>query len=163
MIGDGCALEQADRSYDILFSNSVIEHVGDWERQQAFAREVRRVGKKIWIQTPAFECPIEPHYLAPIVHWLPVAIRRRLLRWITPWGWLTKPSQEKIDETISLTRLLSKKQVKELFPDCVILTERLFRVFPKSYIVFRTDAGQETSVSGTSDRPVVSPNSHPLS
>lgn len=65
LIGDGCQLEMSDQEYDIAFSNSVIEHVGDWERQAAFASEIRRVGKNLWIQTPAKECPIEPHYLAP--------------------------------------------------------------------------------------------------
>ena len=137
-VGDGCALEYADHSYVILFSNSVIEHVGDWDRQCAFAREARRVGQKLWIQTPAYGCPVEPHFLAPCVHWLPVFIRRRLLRWFTPWGWITKPSQETVDETIATTRLLTKKQVKKLFPDCVVLTERLLWIFPKSYIAYRT-------------------------
>jgi len=137
-VGDGCQLEHPDGAYDILFSNSVIEHVGDWEHQRAFAHEARRVGKKLWIQTPAFGCPVEPHYLAPFVHWLPVAIRRRILRWLTPWGWLTKPTQETVDETIAFTRLLTKKQVKELFPDCAIMTERLLWIFPKSYTAYRT-------------------------
>lgn len=48
-IGDGCSLTYDNSSYDILFSNSVIEHVGDWEKQQAFANEVRRVGSRLWI------------------------------------------------------------------------------------------------------------------
>jgi hypothetical protein len=142
IVGDGCALDQNNGSYDILFSNSVIEHVGDWEKQKDFAHEVRRVGKKIWIQTPAIECPIEPHFVAPFVHWLPVTIRRRVLRWLTPWGWMTKPTQEKIDDTIFYTRLLSKEQFKELFPDCTIITERLLGVFPKSYIAYRSKSEQ---------------------
>jgi hypothetical protein len=135
--GDACSLAYGDQSYDIVFSNSVIEHVGDWERQKAFAREVRRVGKRLWIQTPAVECPLEPHFLAPFVHWLPVSIRRRVLRWFTPWGWIVKPTQDKIDETIAFTRLLGKRQVKELFPDCVVITERLLGIIPKSYIAYR--------------------------
>jgi len=143
IVGDGCALPQGDDSYDIVFSNSVIEHVGGWQKQKAFAEEVRRVGKRIWIQTPAIECPIEPHFLAPFVHWLPVFIRRRILRWLTPWGWIEKPTQTYIDETISYTRLLSKRHVNELFPDCIIITERLLGVFPKSYIAYRnTDANK---------------------
>ncbi len=137
-VGDGCALDYEDQAYDILFSNSVIEHVGDWNRQRVFAHEARRVGKKLWIQTPALECPIEPHFLAPFVHWLPVFIRRRILRWLTPWGWLEKPDQAKIDQTIAFTRLLSKRQMKQLFPDCKIKTERLLGIFPKSYIAYRT-------------------------
>ena len=144
-VGDGCTLVHDSGSYDIVFSNSVIEHVGDWEKQRSFAREVRRVGNKLWIQTPAVECPIEPHFLAPFVHWLPVPIRRRLLRWFTPWGWITKPTQNKVDETIYYTRLLSKQQVKELFPDCVVITERLLGIFPKSYIAYRTNSEQKSN------------------
>jgi len=138
-VGDGCNLEYKDASYEILFSNSVIEHVGDFEKQKDFAKEVRRVGQRIWIQTPAFECPLEPHYLAPFVHWLPIKVRRKILRWFTPWGWISKPSQEKIDETIAYTQLLTKKQVVELFPDCEIITERLLGVFPKSYVAYRAE------------------------
>lgn len=67
LVGDGCCLTMSDQSYDIAFSNSVIEHVGSWERQQQFAGEIRRVAKHLWVQTPAYECPIEPHYLAPFV------------------------------------------------------------------------------------------------
>ena len=141
-IGDGCALEHADESYAIVFSNSVIEHVGDWQQQCAFAEEARRVGRNLWIQTPAFACPLEPHYLAPFVHWLPVAIRRRVLRWLTPWGWMEKPSQKKVDATIAFTRLLTKKQMKQLFPDCIILTERLFWILPKSYVAYRVASEQ---------------------
>lgn len=137
-VGDGCALGFGDASYDILFSNSVIEHVGDWERQCAFAAEARRVGKRLWIQTPALACPLEPHYLAPFVHWLPVRVRRRLLRWCSLWGWLSKPTQAKVDETIAFTRLLTRKQMQTLFPDCEIWTERLLWVFPKSYTAYRS-------------------------
>ena len=139
LVGDGCALEFEDKSYSILFSNSVIEHVGDWESQKKFASEARRVGEKLWIQTPAFECPIEPHFLAPLVHWLPVKLRRRLLRWFTPWGWLQKPDMEEIDERIYYTRLLTKKQMLELFPDCEVITERMLGIIPKSYVAYRLE------------------------
>lgn len=147
-IGDGCALNYLDGSYDILFSNSVIEHVGDWERQKAFACEARRVGKRLWIQTPAYECPIEPHFLTPFVHWLPVRVRRRLLRWFSLWGWLQRPSQNEVDETIAFTQLLTKKQVEELFPDCVVMTERLMGIFRKSYIAYRIDHAVSENATG---------------
>ncbi len=149
-VGDGCALDDSDGSYDIVFSNSVIEHVGDWHRQSSFATEARRVGRKLWIQTPAFECPLEPHYLAPFVHWLPARIQRRILRWGTPWGWIVKPTQEKIDELVARTRLLTKKEMRKLFPDCVILTERLLGVLPKSYIAYRINSEQDAAPDGKS-------------
>ncbi|MBX3741143.1 MAG: class I SAM-dependent methyltransferase [Akkermansiaceae bacterium] len=135
--GDGCALEMDDKSYDIAFSNSVIEHVGEWDRQVAFAKEVRRVGKALWIQTPAKECPVEPHYLALFVHWLPKSVQRRVLRHFTLWGWIARPSRTQIDEMVDTTRLLSKKEMKTLFPDCEIHTERLLGIIPKSYVAFR--------------------------
>ena len=49
---DGCALPFGDASFDVVFSNSVIEHLGSPERQRQFASEVARVGKKYYVQTP---------------------------------------------------------------------------------------------------------------
>ena len=139
LVGDARHLSFPDRSYDIVFSNSVIEHVGGWESQKAFASEVRRVGKALWIQTPAFECPVEPHYMAFFIHWLPQGIQRVVVRWLTPWGWIERPVRKEIGRMISNTRLLKKRELKELFPDCEILTERLLGVLPKSYIAVRKD------------------------
>jgi hypothetical protein len=140
-VGDGCSLQFADKNYDLVFSNSVIEHVGSWERQQAFAKEMRRVGKSVWVQTPAFECPIEPHYLAPFVHWLPKSIRGTIIRWLTPRGWLGKLSPKEVAEMVETTRLLTKREMRILFPDCEIYTERLLGVIPKSYIALRKSTG----------------------
>lgn len=137
LIGNGCDLQMSDGSYDIAFSNSVIEHVGDWDNQVAFANEVRRVGNALWVQTPARECPIEPHYLAPFIHWLPKGVQRRIMRYATLWGWIGRPSQQEIDEMVDTTRLISKKEMKRLFPDCEIHTERLLGIFPKSYVAYR--------------------------
>jgi hypothetical protein len=142
VLGDGCALEYGDGSYDVVFSNSVIEHVGDLKRQRAFASEVRRVGKNLWIQTPAFECPLEPHFLVPFIHWLPVPMRKFCAKWLTPWGWITRPSKDEVNDKVLHTRLLTKNQMKEPFPDCKILTERLFGIFTKSYIAYRTESEQ---------------------
>jgi hypothetical protein len=137
LVGDGCCLPMPDRSYGIAFSNSVIEHVGSWERQQQFASEMRRVAHSLWVQTPAYECPIEPHYLAPFVHYLPRGAQKRFLRWFTLWGWLEKPTREQIVSAVESTRLLKKSEMIRLFPDCEIVTERLLWVFPKSYIAVR--------------------------
>lgn len=146
MIGDGCSLPFADASFDVVFSNSVIEHVGDWERQKAFAREALRVGKRVWIQTPAYECLFEPHYLAPFVHYLPPGLRKRTLRWLTPWGWLQRPTQTEVNEAVDSIRLIKKSEMQELFPDCEIHVER-FGGMPKSYIALRKSSSASSEPS----------------
>ena len=121
----------------MVFSNSVIEHVGDLARQKRFAGELRRVGQRLWVQTPAYEFFIEPHFLAPFFHWLPVAWRIQTGRWATLWGWLEKPSPQRVREMVEEIRLLKKNEFQELFPDCQILTEKILGILPKSYIAVR--------------------------
>jgi len=137
LIGDGTALEMADASYDVVFSNSVIEHVGDYAAQQRFAAELRRVGKRIWVQTPARSFFIEPHYIAPFIHWFPKSVQKKLIRNFTVRGWMTRPSPETVQGMIDEIRLISKKEFQELFPDCEILNERFLGIFVKSYVAFR--------------------------
>lgn len=136
VLGDGRALAYPNQAFEITYSNSVIEHVGTWNDQQAFAREIRRVGKKIWVQTPAWCFPIEPHYLTPFVHWIPRRLRKKMLRNFTVWGWLTRPSKVQVEESVQEIRLLTYAQMRKLFPDCEILTER-FLLWPKAYIAVR--------------------------
>ena len=135
--GDACALPFADGEFDVVFSNSVIEHVGTWERQRRFAAEARRTGRKLWIQTPARGFFIEPHLVAPFIHWLPVRWQRRLIRNFTPWGWSTRPSAAGVDAFLAEVRLLTRAEMRQLFPDCEILEER-FLGLTKSYIAVRT-------------------------
>ncbi|HVY70666.1 MAG TPA: methyltransferase type 11, partial [Verrucomicrobiae bacterium] len=103
----------------------------------AFAREIRRVGKKVWVQTPAREFFFEPHFMGFFVHWFSPAIRRKLVRYFTLWGWLEKPDQARIESVVQEIRLLSFGEVRELFPDCEIYRERFLGIFTKSYIAFR--------------------------
>jgi SAM-dependent methyltransferase len=65
----------ADGEFDLAYCNSVIEHILPADRE-AFARELRRVARGWYIQTPAFSFPIEPHALLPAAHWLPPRVRR---------------------------------------------------------------------------------------
>jgi hypothetical protein len=135
-VGDGRNLPYPDAAFDLAFSASVIEHLGAWEDQKLFASELRRVGNKVYCQTPAKAFPLEPHYLAPFVHWLPKPVRRRLIRNLTPWGWMVRPSAEMINDSLSELRLLSYREMKRLFPDCEIRRERLLG-FTRAYIALR--------------------------
>src|SRR4051794_6515191 len=69
--GDGRATGFGDRSFDLVYSNSVIEHLGTQEDQERFAREALRVGRFVFVQTPNRWFPVEPHFLTLFIHFLP--------------------------------------------------------------------------------------------
>ncbi len=76
----------ADEEFDLVYCSSVIEHVPP-ARREAFARELRRVGRRWYVQTPAFSFPLEPHALLPFAHWLPPRLRRAYWRLGATGGW----------------------------------------------------------------------------
>jgi len=136
VVGSGAQLEFDEGAFDVVFSNSVIEHLGSWEQQQAFAREVRRVARGLWVQTPARGFPIEPHLMTPLLHYLPSAWQRRLLRNFSVWGLIARPSREAVDDFLRQTRPLDHQEMQALFPDCEIRRER-FLGLTKSYVAVR--------------------------
>lgn len=135
IIGDGCRLPFADKSIDLAFSNSAIEHVGSFDNQAKFAAELVRVGRRTLCQTPSRLFPIDPHLATPVLHWLPRSwLTPRLLRYLTVNGWLLRKPYH-YDVT-----WLSKRQLRCIFPNCTIRTERFFGL-PKSFVV--TGPGQD--------------------
>lgn len=136
VVGDGTRLDYPDGAFDVVFSNSVIEHLGTIENQEAFARECRRVGRNLWIQTPARSFFIEPHLLTPFIHFLPRSWQQLLLRNFTVWGLITRPSANQVSDWMAEVRLLDRAEFSSLFPDCEILAER-FLGMTKSYIALR--------------------------
>jgi SAM-dependent methyltransferase len=64
-----------DGEFDLVYCNSVIEHVPP-RRRSRFAAECRRVGRGWYVQTPAVSFPVEPHSLLPGAHWLSPVLRR---------------------------------------------------------------------------------------
>ena len=125
--GDACHVDAfAARSFEIVFSNSVIEHVGPADSQEAFAREVRRLGSSYWVQTPSIWFPIECHTGMPFWWLYPKALQSFFLR-----RW-----KEKLPEWTSYieqTRVLSKRRLQQLFPEATIEVERFLGI-AKSYV-----------------------------
>lgn len=130
-IGDGTNMDYPSKYFDLVFSNSVIEHVGDMEKRRRFASECERVGRNIYIQTPNRWFPIEPHIVTLFIHWLPKRIYKTLsffsLRYFTM-------KNSKFIEIIDETHLISKSDLVKLFPDKYITHERLL-MLTKSLIV----------------------------
>ncbi len=136
VMADGCNLPFRDQSFDIVYSNSVIEHLGSYEDQARFAREVLRVGRGVFVETPNRWFPVEPHFVTMFFHYLPKRLQRFFLphfsfRAIFRSGDNVKPAQ-----LFSQLRLLSFKEVTLLFPGCMIYRERLFGL-TKSLIAIR--------------------------
>jgi hypothetical protein len=136
VLASGLALPFRDRSFDVCFSNSVIEHVGDAQARADFTREVRRVAKGYWVQTPNRRFPVETHFVCLFLHWLPFPMTRRLIRHFSLWGWLTKPQQADVDKALRALHLLDEREMRELFPDAKIIKER-FLGMVKSLIAVR--------------------------
>jgi hypothetical protein len=72
--------EVKDQEFDVVFSNSVIEHVGGYEEQRQMAKEVERVGRRYFLQTPNFYFPFEPHFLFPFFQFFPLWFKGFLLQ-----------------------------------------------------------------------------------
>ena len=53
LVADGCCLPFGDKSFDIVFSNAVIEHLAA-EDQKRMAKEISRVGRSWFVTTPNF-------------------------------------------------------------------------------------------------------------
>jgi hypothetical protein len=128
--GDACNVTGfTDGEFEVLFSNSVIEHVGPESRMEDFAREVKRLGRSYWVQTPSKWFPIEAHCGMPFWWFYPESLRQYFLkRWSAKLpGWT---------EMVAGTRVLTRQQLRRLFPDAEIHTERMFGI-PKSYTAYR--------------------------
>lgn len=135
--GDATDLgEFADRSFDIVFSNSVIEHLETKDRQAAMAAEVRRLAPLYWVQTPNFWFPVEPHFLTPAWHWLPVSVRVALLR-RRRWGWRGPlPDAAQAELAVREIRLMRGAELTRMFPEATLEREKIGPLV-KSYVALR--------------------------
>ncbi|SIS55831.1 methyltransferase domain-containing protein [Belliella pelovolcani] len=131
--GDATDLSEfGDDSFDLVFSNSVIEHLYTFENQEKMARECMRVGKKFFIQTPNKHFPIEAHYALPFAQYLPS-------KWVYTILTKTKLSRlhrwrpEKAQQYLEEIRLLSMKELIKLFPGSTLFKEK-FLGMNKSFI-----------------------------
>lgn len=134
--GDARAMPQyADGSFDVVFSNSVIEHVGTFAEQSSMASEIRRVGKRYFVQTPNKRFPLEPHFLFPWFQYLPAAIRAGMVQRFNV-GWYKRiPDGRAARAEVDSIQLLTRSRFLSLFPGATLRVER-FAGMAKSFMVF---------------------------
>ncbi len=124
----------ADRQYDVAFSNSVIEHVGNLYQQNRFAQEIQRVASCFVLQTPNRSFPLEPHFYVPFFPFIPLGIRTALHRCFRLGWFAPEPDELKARIDCDEIRLLSHRELKLLFPKGRIEREWLAGLV-KSYMV----------------------------
>ena len=134
--GDACNMPQyADDSFDMVHSNSVIEHVGSYSNMFRFASEVRRVGQVYYVQTPNFWFPIDPHNGVPFLHWFPDAMRAYLNSKMRLAMYQRTEYGTALIGRIEHCRMISARMLREFFPKADMKRERFLLLFTKSLIV----------------------------
>ncbi|WP_303674333.1 class I SAM-dependent methyltransferase [Vampirovibrio chlorellavorus] len=156
MAGDVTDLSQfEDEAFDIVFSNSVIEHVGDDAQQLKMAREIRRVGKAYFVQTPNLYFPIESHSCYPFYQFLPRTLQAFLLYYFDLTGggigrtvetWKQRLTLQPVNrlpceswdtclQRVDSLRLLDEGKVRRFFPDAQLYEERCLGM-TKSFVAY---------------------------
>lgn len=135
IIGNGCNLCLSNNSFDIVFSNSVIEHVGDLTSQNEMAQEVIRVGKNIFIQTPNKNSFLEPHFLFPFFQFLPKNWQIWLVKNFKMGLFKKQNTPDEARKLVESIRLLTKMEFLQLFQGAKCFTEKVFGM-SKSYIAY---------------------------
>lgn len=134
VVGDARALDDVpDGAFDVVFSNSVIEHLGDLRSQRAMAAEVRRVGRRYWVQTPNRHFPLEAHALLPFIQYLPARMRGAIVARHRPGWYRGCPPDLALAEALAV-RLLTSHEMRQLFPGATLWQERILGL-TKSLIV----------------------------
>jgi hypothetical protein len=135
VVGDAADLSAFENAaFDVVVSNSVIEHLPSPELQARMASEIQRVGIRHWVQTPNRNFPLEPHFLFPFFQYLPVAIRAWLLGQMD-LGWYRRERDPALAmEAVRSIRLMTHRELRDVFPESQLVVERAFGL-AKSFIV----------------------------
>jgi hypothetical protein len=136
---DARDLPYPDNSFDIAHSNSVIEHVGDWDSQVRFAREVARVAPGYFVQTPNYWFPWEPHFGTVGFQFLPMPLQISLLM-ARPRGFYQRAATvDAAVRSIETCQLLDARRFRALFADGELVREK-FLGLTKSLMAIRRPA-----------------------
>ena len=124
VVGDARGIPFLANSFDIVFSNSVIEHMGDLEQQRQMAGEVLRVGRRYFVQTPNYWFPFEPHFLFPCFQFLPERLRIYMVSRFDMGQFSKTLNHEVAKAFVRSIRLLTPREFASLFPKGRLYRER---------------------------------------
>ncbi len=135
-VGDARSMPQFnDNQFGVVFSNSVIEHVGSYAEQRRMASEVMRVGKRYWVQTPNKRFPLEPHFLFPFFQYLPGPMRAQMVHRFDVGWYKRMPDLAAARAEVDSIQLLTEPRFRALFPGATIHYEKLAGL-TKSFVAY---------------------------
>jgi hypothetical protein len=135
--GDACDPPADLCDADLVYSNSVIEHVGGHWRRQCYADVIREHAPRYWVQTPYRYFPVEPHFLFPLLQNLPRSAQAwAVVHWPLGNYRMVHDRQEALRRLMDI-ELLSTVELECYFPEATIERERIGGV-TKSLIAVRS-------------------------
>lgn len=130
VMGDACRAREAlkaadiDPRFDLVFSNSLLEHVGGHAQRAALAAEVRALAPRHWVQTPYRYFPVEPHWVFPLMQFLPIPARTVIAhRW--PLAHTRPSSRAEALDAVQWTELVGITELRSYFPESRLVLERM--------------------------------------
>lgn len=134
--GDGRDLSRYDDDqFELVYSNSVINMLGNHADQERMAREIQRVGKRFFVQTPNHTFPLDWRTLVPFFHFLPKGFQAWCLRQFPVGIHKRVPDREKAHQAVNEVRDLRHEELMALFPGATIEKERVWGM-TKSFMVY---------------------------
>lgn len=124
------------RTFDLVHSNSVVEHVGDFPDMQRFAANTRRLAPRYYVQTPNYWFPYEPHFRFPGFQYLPKPMRIGMIQRFSLGFFPRIETAEEARAIIRHHHLVSTREMRTLFPDAEIIHEKFYGL-NKSIIAIR--------------------------
>ena len=134
--GDARRLPYPDLAFDLVHSNSLLEHVGNWSAMRSAAEEIRRLAPAYYVQVPYFWFPYESHFRMLFFHWLPEQIEARLMMRFALGVYGRSETLDVAMDRVQGTKILDRKQMRSLFADAQLLPERVLGL-TKSLIAVR--------------------------
>jgi hypothetical protein len=124
LVGDVSNLEWLGESrFDMVHSNSVIEHLFTMDRQVQMAELIRSLGLPYWVQCPSYWTPMEPHFHVPGWQFLPKSLRYALIQRRACGMRGPARDPEHARRLVDEIRLLKRRELQALFPEARIRAE----------------------------------------
>ncbi|MBN1457812.1 MAG: class I SAM-dependent methyltransferase [Sedimentisphaerales bacterium] len=113
----------SDGTFDFVYCYTVLEHVQNVERAVHEMVRVTKTGGRIFIQTPNYRMPYEPHYKIFMPTFLPRAILKLYL-------WLRRRPTAFIDSL----NFIHRKQILGIIRHLPVLTLQILHDFPENFV-----------------------------